>query len=113
MSEPLRGCYVGSYNLQGDCVSLQLADGQEGTRPQWVYVSVIFVCSLLARPAQGAATTVDIRCLSSRRDARSSVHTRPSPVVVDIRCLSSIEININGVYFNITIIFSIFAYNKV
>ena len=37
----------------------------------------------------------------------------PSPVVVDIRCLSSIGININGVDFNITIIFSIFAYNKV
>ena len=54
-----------------------------------------------------------IKSHSTSRDARSSVHTRPSPVVVDIRCLSSIGININRDYFNITIIFSIFAYNKV
>ncbi len=74
---------------------------------------ILFVCSLLARPALGTATTVDIRCLSSRRDARTCVHTKPSPVVVDIRCLSSLRININRDYFNITIIFSIFAYNKV
>ena len=33
MSEPLRGCYVGSYNLQGDCVSLQLAEGHKGSHP--------------------------------------------------------------------------------
>ena len=36
---------------------------------------MLFACSLLARPAQGAATTVDIRCLSSIADARTSVPT--------------------------------------
>ena len=33
MSEPLRGCYVGFYNLQGDCVSLQLAGCHKGSHP--------------------------------------------------------------------------------
>ena len=32
-------------------------------------------CSLGARPAQGAATTVDVRCLSSLADARTNVPT--------------------------------------
>ena len=32
-------------------------------------------CSLGARPAQGPATTVEIRCLSSVADARTSVPT--------------------------------------
>ena len=32
-------------------------------------------CSLGARPAQGPATTVDIRCLSSLADPRTSVPT--------------------------------------
>ena len=32
-------------------------------------------CSLGARPAQGTATTVDIRCLSSLADALTSVPT--------------------------------------
>ena len=73
------------------------------TKPSSVVVAV---------PCAGLAP---VRKLSSpaRRDARSSVHTKPSPVVVDIRCLSSIGINIYGDYFNITIIFCIFAYNKV
>ena len=36
---------------------------------------ILFACSLGARPALGAATTVDIRCLSSIADARTSVPT--------------------------------------
>ena len=48
-----------------------LRTATKGHAPQWVYVSVIFVCSLLARPAQGAATTVDIRCTSSLADTET------------------------------------------
>ena len=58
-----------------ETVSLLLRKATKGHAPQWVCVSVIFVCSLGARPAQGAATTVDIRCLSSLADARTSVPT--------------------------------------
>ena len=64
---------------------------------------------VVAVPCAGLAPVIP----QARRDARSSVRAKPSPVVVDIRYLSSIGININRDYFNITIIFSIFAYNKV
>ena len=66
-------------------------------------------CSQGARPAQGAATTVDIHCLSSLADARTSVPTvrlcgelmlddcslgaRPAQgaaTTVDIRCLTDV-----------------------
>ena len=57
-----------------------VADGHEGTRPAVGYVSVIFVCSQLARPAQGAATTVDNRCLiitCGSRDGAPPIETGP------------------------------------
>ena len=64
MSEPLRGCYVGSYNRKEIVYHYSLRKATRGHTLRWICVSVIFVCSLLARPAQGAATTVDIRCLT-------------------------------------------------
>ena len=83
-----------------------LRTATKGHALQWICVSMIFVCSLLARPALGTATTVDIRCLSSVADARTSVPTvrmcgglmlvdcsllaRPAlgaATTVDIRCL--------------------------
>ncbi|MDY4626344.1 MAG: hypothetical protein SO442_07030 [Prevotella sp.] len=75
MSEPLRGCYVGSYNRKENVYHYSLRTATKGHALQWVYVSVIFARSLPARPAQGAATTVNMRCLSSVADARTSVPT--------------------------------------
>ena len=54
---------------------LLLWKATKGHAPQWVCVSVIFARSLGARPALGADTTVDIRCLSLLADARTSVPT--------------------------------------
>ena len=72
-----------------------LRTATKGHAPQWVYVSVIFVCSLLARPAQGAATT-DV-CLVRTSTNSHRKHIAKNSTACNAQCVSP-----EGVDFSIT-----------
>ena len=63
VSQPLEAATYVPTTYKEIVYHYSLRAATRGRALQWVYVSVIFARSLLARPAQGTATTVDIRCL--------------------------------------------------